>query len=806
VTKGRKRKTKPAGGTPAQGGPARVSSEPASTFSADRSPTRVWPAWLLVLPIVLLVALAYAPVVDAEFVWDDDDYVELNELLVEDGGLAEIWNPSSPRNPQYYPLVFTTFRIERSFYGLDPTGYHVDNVLLHMAGAVLLFFLLRRVRLPGAWLVAAAFALHPVQVESVAWVAERKNVLSGVFYFLAAHACLTFDETRRRRWYAVALVCFFLALTAKTITASFPVALGLLLWWKHGRIEWRRIAMLVPMLVIGFVMGMLTRNHEYTHVISQTTVLNELTPIDRILIAGRALWFYPAKVFWPTDFAFIYERWVIDPGSLGQWVFPLLAVGFIAGIFVAFRRGLIPRGAWAAILFYGATIFPALGFVNVAPMRFSFVADHFGYLASLGSILIGTGLLVMVLRRLGAERVFPAVAVVIAIGLAALTRQQVRHYHDLETLWAHTVELSPKNPMPLNSYANLLRKKSDPDPARQQELWERAARYSEQSLEHGPKGGESELLALNNLADLRLRQGRYGDALALTDRALELKPDFPMSLNVRGRALWQLERPAEAEAAFLRILGTRHDAQQGRHAWDLRRRTDDASVYNVLGVVQSMQQKEAEAQLSFERAIAINPELYDPYFKLAALHGRADRLEDAARVYRDFLKLEAPSHLLAFAHRQLGVTFGFQGRREDALQSFAASLALKPDDLSVHQQYVEGLIELRRFGEAIVGLRAAIAEAPSPLGFEQRLAWLLSTAPDAADRDGARALELAERIARSVPSALTMSVLAAAQAETGDFDAALATAREAEQGAPAGLTGQLRGQVRDYARKAPTRL
>jgi tetratricopeptide (TPR) repeat protein len=759
-----------------------------------------------VLPILILVAWAYAPVVDAGFVWDDDDYVELNELLVVDGGLGEIWNPSSPRNPQYYPLVFTTFRIERSFYGLDPTGYHVDNVLLHMAGSVLLLFLLRRIRLPGAWLVAAAFALHPVQVESVAWVAERKNVLSGVFYFLSAHALLTFDEGRGKKWYAVSLVCFFLALTAKTITASLPIALGLLLWWKHGRIEWRRLAPLVPMLVIGFVMGMLTRNHEYTHVISQTTVLNDLTPVDRILIAGRALWFYPMKVFWPTDLAFIYERWVIDTGSFEQWVFPLLAAAFIVGIFVAYRRGLIPRGPWAAILFYGATIFPALGFVNVAPMRFSFVADHFGYLAALGSILIGTALLGALLRRLGAERAFPVIAVALALLLAVLTRQQVRHYHDLETLWAHTVELSPKNPMPLNSYANLLRKKTDPDPARQQELWELAARYSEQSLEHGPKGGESELLALNNLADLRLRQGRYTDALALADRGLLLKPDFPMSLNVRGRALWQLDRPAEAEAAFLKILSTRHDALEGRHAWDLRRRTDDASVYSVLGIVQSMQQKEVEAQQSFERAIEINPTLPDPYFRLAALHGRANRLGEAERLYRDFLKLDAPDDLRAHSYKQLAMTLGFLGRKDEALRNYEASLELVTSDLSVHQQYVEGLIEARRFRDAIAALRVGIANAPNPLGFEQRLAWLLATAPDAADRDGAQALQLAERIVRSVPSALTLSVLGAAQAETGDFEAALATVRGAEREAPAGLAGQLRDQARDYAGGRPTRL
>ena len=176
------------------------------------------------LAIVAAVFVTYIPVYDAGFIWDDDDYILLNPLLTEEGGLAEIWNPWEARNPQYYPLVFTTFYLERSLWGLEPLGYHIVNVMLHAANAALLLVLLRKLGVPGGWLVAALFALHPVCVESVAWVTERKNVLSGLFYFLAALSYLRFDATSRYRWFGVTLLCFVLALCSKTVTASLPVA------------------------------------------------------------------------------------------------------------------------------------------------------------------------------------------------------------------------------------------------------------------------------------------------------------------------------------------------------------------------------------------------------------------------------------------------------------------------------------------------------------------------------------------------------------------------------------------------------
>ena len=780
---------------------AKKTAAPAPQPAAEAGPTaregRVVPTWLLMLAIALLTAFAYAEVVDNGFIWDDDDYIELNPLLVEEGGLAEIWNPSSAKNPQFYPLVFTTFWVEYRLWGLDPTGYHVVNVLLHATGAVLLFLLLRRIAVPGAWLVAAAFALHPVIVESVAWAAERKNVLSGVFYFLAAHAYLTFDRSRRPWAYAAALVCFFLALTAKTVTASLPIALGLILWWKHGRVQLRQIATLVPMLGLGFVMGMLTRRHEYAHVISETTVLNDLTPVDRVLIAGRALWFYPSKVFWPRDFAFIYERWQIDPGDPVQWLFPAAAVLFVAGVFLLFVRGKLPRGPVAAILFYGATIFPALGFVNVAPMRFSFVADHFQYLASIGALLIGTSLLVTGLKRVKAENAFPFAAAVVALGLLSLTRQQVRHYHDLGTLWGHTVELSPNNPMVLNSYANWLRKQDDP------ELRARAEQYNQRAVELGDR--ESQLLGQTSLAALKLKQGDYAAALVEADRALALNPGFPMTMKVRGEALYRLGRLDEARQTLQAILAQQVDAGGGRHAWDLRRRVNDAGVHMILGLIHRDKKEDQAAVASFERAIESDPDLYDAYVALGNWHGINDRLERAAESYLRLVERDPPAAKGAQAYVQLGRTYRFLERPAEAVESFAAAAALVPSDGKVQQFFVETLIAERRYRDAVGALRTAASQVVPPDDFQHRLAWLLATAPDDGARDGGAALALARQLASGRPGVLTLSVLAAAQAEVGDFAGALETLARVPRGSAGELAGQLAQQEEDYRRGTPTR-
>src|SRR5881398_1716151 len=285
---------------------------------AQRPFVQQWRIYLFVLVLAAVTILAYRPAWNGGFLWDDDAYVTNNELLTAPDGLRRIWfSFDSPS--QYFPLVYTTFRIERALWGLNPAGYHVVNVLLHVANALLVWRLLARLRVPGAWLAGAIFALHPVQVESVAWITERKNVLMGFFFLLTLLAWIVFiDERTKRPWpfYGLALVFYVLALSAKSTACTLPAALLLILWLQKRRINTRRLIQILPFVILGMGMGLLAVWWERYHQGTSRAVFAFLTPIERILIASRAVWFYLSKLIWPSNMTFIYPRWNISPQHL----------------------------------------------------------------------------------------------------------------------------------------------------------------------------------------------------------------------------------------------------------------------------------------------------------------------------------------------------------------------------------------------------------------------------------------------------------------------------------------------------------
>ena len=279
--------------------------------------------WLQAAAIVLLMFMVYASAIGGGFIWDDDSYVTQNPLLTSPHGLLEIW--TTAKSPQYYPLVFTTFWAEYRLWGLHPAGYHTVNVILHAINSVLLFFLLRRLEVPGAWMIGAVFAVHPVHVESVAWITERKNVLSALFYLLSIGCYLEYESKHRRGWYAGAFGLFILALTSKTVVATLPIALLLIRYWKGWRIGRRELLELLPFLLAGAFMGMLTKWYE-VHRVGAEGPEWDLSMAERLLIAGRALVFYAAKLTWPANLSFNYPRWRLNIGDPVQWSYPL-AVG-----------------------------------------------------------------------------------------------------------------------------------------------------------------------------------------------------------------------------------------------------------------------------------------------------------------------------------------------------------------------------------------------------------------------------------------------------------------------------------------------
>src|SRR5262245_46525519 len=263
-------------------------------------------AWLAGLVLVALTVFAYQPAWNAGFIWDDDAYVTQNSLLTAPDGLKRIWfSLDSPS--QYFPLVYTTFRFERALWGLNAAGYHWVNLLLHAVNALLVWRLLTRLKIPGAWLAAAIFALHPVNVESVAWTTQLKNVQSLFFSLLALLTWIEFVETDRHRgrWYGLTLLFYALALLSKTTACTLPAALLLILWLKRRPIQWNRIAQIVPFLMMGVAMGMVSMWWERHHQGTEGAIYS-IPLLERVLIASRAVWFYAGKLLWPSNLTFNY--------------------------------------------------------------------------------------------------------------------------------------------------------------------------------------------------------------------------------------------------------------------------------------------------------------------------------------------------------------------------------------------------------------------------------------------------------------------------------------------------------------------
>jgi protein O-mannosyl-transferase len=502
---------------------------------------------------ILLVTLAvYTPAMRGGFIWDDDVLVAQNPLIRSAKGLGSIWAAPVLGDPgyliQYYPLVYTVFSLEHAFFGGNPLGYHLVNVLLHAFNAILLWMALRRLAVPGAFVAAALFAVHPVHVESVAWISELKNVLSGSFYLLSLLAYLRFlgirelstDRTSGRwSFYTCALVCFAFALLSKTVTASLPVVLLLLIWWKNGSVKGRDVVAVVPFFVLGIVLGSVTiffeRSYAGTH-----GPLWALSFPERFLVAGRALWFYISKLALPLHLTFIYPRWAIDAGSWWQYLFPFSVFLFVFTLWT--DRARLGRGPFVAVACFIVTLSPALGFFNVFPMLYSFVADHFQYLASAGLIALFSAGMARALKR----PAFVAVSCSILLALGALTWRQGGIYKDLETLWRDTLSKNPACWMAHVNLGKILSMRGDSA---------EAILHYQQALTIWP----GDAGARNNLAIELANAGQMDAAIEQLQQAIRVWPKYVDARCNLAIFLAEQGKTQEAIAQYRQVLQIRPD-------------------------------------------------------------------------------------------------------------------------------------------------------------------------------------------------------------------------------------------------------
>jgi len=585
--------------------------------------------WLIALGFVVLSVAAYSASIGGGFLWDDDNYVSTNTTLRTPQGLFRIWiEPQA--SPQYYPVTMTSFWIEWQLWGDSPTGYRVVNVLLHAVNAILIGLILLRLGVPGALLAGALFAVHPVHVESVAWITERKNVLSLCFFLLSLMALLKWCGVRPiatratpvvqtpapsiNKWYFAGLALFVCAVLSKSVTASLPAAMLLILWWKHGRVSWRVILALLPLFLIGIALGLTTAYVERTHV-GATGRDFDLSTLDRIAVAGRAVWFYFSSLLLSTERMFIYPRWQVGTGERWRFVYPLAAMVLVLGLWLSRRR--LGRGPLVGALLFGGMLVPALGFVNVYPMKFSFVADHFQYHASIGMIALIASAIALLEKRWRALVIAGMLALCLwrtAAG-AAIFRNDLR-------LWRDTLD---KNPDAWLASANLgthaLRKAAAAPSYEKPALLDEAESAFRTVAAQRPHDADP----LISLALVAEQSGDLTQAIRLLDQAAALQPELGEPYFHKAKMLAGAGNMDEAISAYQKCL-------------TLTPRHVPARVN--LGAIFADQGRTDEAVDLYRSALEIDPDSVFARFNLANTLLKLGQVEEAIIHYEWALKIE----------------------------------------------------------------------------------------------------------------------------------------------------------------------
>jgi tetratricopeptide (TPR) repeat protein len=612
--------------------------------------------------------------VQGEPVWDDASHITSPDLRSWHG-LWRIWfEPGATQ--QYYPLLHSAFWLEHRFWGDWVTGYHLANIAQHALAAWLVVRILQWLRLPGAWLAGFIFALHPVCVEAVAWISEQKSTLSGVFCLAATLSYLHFDRTRSRMRYFAACGFFLLALLSKTVTATLPATLLVLLWWMRGRIEWRRdVVPLLPWFALAVPAGLFTAWVERTYIGAGGSEF-ALSVTQRILLAGRVPWFYAFKALWPVNLMFSYPRWNIDPAVWWQYLFPISLVALAAAlVFYARRdRSRQNRAPLACFLIFTFTLFPVLGFLNVFPFRYSWVADHFQYLAILAIVVPAASALTVWCRRVaGNSRAALFLPALLPALLGFLSWQQSANYRDSETLYRATLARNP------DSY-----------------------------FAH---------LDLGNL--LFAMPGRLAEAISEFQSAVRVKPNSADAHMNLGTALAEMpERVQEAIAQYREAL---------------RLKPDFADAHDNLGLaLASLPGYSDEAIAEFRAALRIEPTFAEAHLNLGIARARRPNgLPEAVAEYQAALRLNPD---LTQAHAGLAEAFArMPGREADAVTEYQTALLAQPDSAPMHFGLGNILQKSGRFTEAIAEYRNAMQIDPGMAEAHYELAYVLAQMPGSLD-------------------------------------------------------------------------
>ena len=644
--------------------------------------------------LVVLGLIAYLPSLRNGFVWDDDTFLTKNALIQAPDGLARFWFTTQPTD--YWPVTSTTLWLEWRLWGAHAGGYHATNLALHLGEALLLWSILRRLRVPGAYLAALLFAVHPVNVESVAWIAQRKNLVAMLFYLLSIFWFLRTGWVAReaRKYglcYGLSLLAFLLALLSKGSVAPLPfVLLGLIAWQR--RVTREDLIALAPFFAVAA--GLVAVNVWFqTHGLHE--VIRQASDVQRLLGAAGAVWFYLYKAVLPTGLAFVYPQWRVDAGRLEWWLPLLAALALTAALWRTRKR--VPAALFAWVYFV-VMLLPVLGFTDVFFMRYSLVADHYQHLALIGVLaLAAAGWDRWRRRSAGAPPAWAAAVLVVGL-LGILTWRQSRLYRDEETLYRATLERSPGSWMVHNNLGLL-------DSAAGRKA--AAAQDYGEALRLKPDFPEAHL----NRGELLLETGRSAEAITDFQAALGVRPDYPEARYNLGLALHGLGRNAEAVAEFSTAL-------QLRPAYP--------EAENNLGATLVDLGRGAEASEHYRRAIALDPAYAEAHFNLANLLGGQGRPDEAIAQYAAALRLK-PDY--PEAENNLALAHQGAGRLDAAIAHFQAAVGLRPGYFQARNNLGVALAMAQRPAEARAQFEEVLREQPDYASARQNLARVRAMGP-----------------------------------------------------------------------------
>ena len=652
--------------------------------------------------IIVVVLVAYSPTFTAGYIWDDDVYLLENPQVTGSRPFWDIW--IGRPNMSYYPLTTACFWIEWRLWKDWSTGYHVVNILIHALGSILVWRLLRYMQFRGAWWAAMIFAIHPVNVESVAWVSELKNVLTLPFFLLSIWSYLRYDQSQSRAWYCISVAMFVVALCAKTAVVMLPLLLLVLLWWKHGKIAPAQWLSTTSYFAISAFLGAVTLYFENTLPLVGPPVRPEGV-LSRLAASAWAIWFYMYKAILPIHLSPIYPRWTVDPSSVMAWL-PAIALIACLGTLLRLRKAW-GRPLFTAALCYIVMLLPLLGFLNTGMFRMSLVTDHWQYFALIVPIIVIVSPWVRAqeARSLAFRRVGQYTMVFVTAILGGLTWQYCHSFRDMES-WARTAIAG--NPQAGVAFANL-----GSVLARRGEI-EAAIDCYQEAVQKCPSDS---LPAHTSLTNLFWINRDFSNAVRHAAAAVELVPTDVEIRHKLAVGLWTIGQPAAALQHFEWIgqaspdypgidaqtglcwLAMGKPAQAISHLRQaVSRKPQNAEFHFDLATAFSACRRLDEAIEQYRTAIHLRPAYVEAHTNLAVLLAQSCLFDEAKSHYQQAIQLD-PHNVIP----RLGLAriLSVEGHMDAAIEQYKVSVTAQPQRADICRELRNLLLQAGRGGEAI---------------------------------------------------------------------------------------------------------